>query len=106
MPVATQPASVKIDKRTAVKLAEKTDGAAVLLRREHRPQRGLGQVVRRPLSPAATALLAEGLVEPAVAPVREYHVRASDGINTYRVFIGAHTAVCAATGGCREVESK
>lgn len=59
------------------------------------------------LSPAATALLAEGLVEPAVAPVREYHVRASDGINTYRVFIGAHTAVCTcrAAHDCKHLDA-
>lgn len=62
------------------------------------------------LSAAATALLAEGLVEPAIAAVREYHVRASDGIGTYSVFVGAHTAVCtcrAAQGGrgCKHLDA-
>lgn len=62
------------------------------------------------LSPAATALLAEGLVEPAVAPVREYHVRASHGLSAYRVFVGPHTQVCncrAAQGGahCKHLDA-
>jgi hypothetical protein len=56
------------------------------------------------VSEKAVRLLAEGRIEPAPAPVREFIADGDHG--RYRVFVGPHTSVCTcpATVRCSHIE--